>query len=237
MCWLFSVGVIFTTTALDHETEASHSFLVMACDGNTNMRQCETAGVRVNVADFNDETPIFDQTSYTTDICYSAAVTGTDLLQPVATDGDSGSNAEIVYSLLTSTSLFGIMPTNGRLYVARNPTSDEIATHTLTVMASDRGESPLSSTTQAIIRVLNCTQTTFYFMQPFHYFEIDEGESSFAGRVGTLDLALSSLPQDITFNPDLPSNPFTNTLNVCINQSSKILLCLLYVYCPFRACD
>ncbi len=207
--------------------------MVEACDNGNPRPLCDTTNIRINVVDFNDEPPRFDQSTYMTDICFASAMVGTDLVQPVATDGDSGSNAELVYSLETSSSLFNIDSTNGRFSLAQAPTSSDIATHTLTVMARDRGENPLSSTAQVLIRILNCSETNFYFREPFHYFEIEEGENSFVGRIGTLRLDLPITPGVVVaFSPDPPSNPFTNVLNVRVTgivaePSVEQFFCLL----------
>lgn len=55
----------------------------------------------VNVADFNDEIPFFDFSSYRTDVCSSTAANET-IMQIAATDRDSGSNAELTYSIAVS---------------------------------------------------------------------------------------------------------------------------------------
>ena len=213
ICTMLCSGDIVTAALLDHETEPFHTFMVRACDSGT-VRQCDTTNIRINVADFNDEPPIFDQATYRTDVCYVAASPSTDLLQPVATDGDSGSNAELTYSLLTTTALFSLDTANGRISVSQTPTVDDIGTHTLTVQVRDGGENPLFGTAEAIIRIINCSDSAFYFREPFHYFEIEEGESSFLGRIATLRLDLSRTPQDVVFFPDTLTNPLTNTLNV-----------------------
>ncbi len=59
---------------------------------------CANTTVILNIEDANDEVPAFDFTPYRVDICedYTAMTT---VVQPVATDADSGTNAEIAYSL------------------------------------------------------------------------------------------------------------------------------------------
>ena len=64
-------------------------------------RLCSSALVTINVGDFNDEVPKFDLDTYTVDVCDDALL-GLPLVQPVATDRDSGSNAAITYSLVVS---------------------------------------------------------------------------------------------------------------------------------------
>lgn len=90
-------GEITTTNTLDHETQNSHSLSVQACDSG-DVQMCDTAIVVINVQDFNDEAPQFDLAEYAVDIC-DTAVSWQPLVQPVATDQDSGTNAELTYTL------------------------------------------------------------------------------------------------------------------------------------------
>ena len=90
-------GEVTTTDTLDHETRSSHSLTVQACDDG-DMQLCDTSAVVINVIDFNDETPRFDLAEYAVDVCDSA-LSGQPLVQPVATDQDSGVNAELTYTL------------------------------------------------------------------------------------------------------------------------------------------
>ena len=90
-------GEVTTTSTLDHETQSSHLLTVQACD-NGAMQQCDIAMVIINVQDFNDETPQFDLAKYAIDIC-DTSLSGQPLVQPIATDQDSGSNAQLTYML------------------------------------------------------------------------------------------------------------------------------------------
>ena len=206
-------GDITTIDSLDFESVQFHSFMVMACDRGSPM-QCEVVPVRINVGDFNDQIPTFDQTNYVTDVCYDVAVSGTALVQPVAVDGDSGTNAVLSYSLLDNPSLFAINASTGRVWLAQEPTSADVESHTFTIVAQDMGDTPLSSSAQVMIRILNCTEQTFYFTTPFHYLEIVEGGSRFTDGSGSVAIDLSNFAQSVDFMPALPTNPFSRVLNV-----------------------
>ena len=90
-------GEVTTTSTLDHERQSSHSLQVQACDNGT-VRQCDTAVIVIGVLDFNDEVPRFDLAEYAVDVCHTATA-GDPLVQPVATDRDSGTNAELTYTI------------------------------------------------------------------------------------------------------------------------------------------
>ena len=93
-------GDVTTTSTLDHETQSSHLLTVQACDGGDE-QLCDRAMVIVNVQDFNDETPQFDLAEYAVDVCHTTT-SGQPLVQPIATDQDSGSNAQLTYTLRVS---------------------------------------------------------------------------------------------------------------------------------------
>lgn len=188
--------------------------MAMACDSGIPMA-CDTTIIRINVQDFNDQPPIFDQSLYSTDVCYNGVVSGMDLVQPVATDGDSGRNAVLLYCLINSPSLFTVDVRTGRISLAETPSVADIERHIVTVIAEDSGDTPLSGSAMVAIRILNCTEQDFYFTTPFRYLEIEEGENSFTDGSGFLEIELSRVAQVVVFSPlDLPSNPFTNILNV-----------------------
>ena len=120
-------GVVTTTAALDYETQDRYTITVQvltacgvctsqciytkcvlphtipylqACDEAV-VRNCSEAEVVVNIEDFNDEIPLFDLSSYRTDVCSSTAANVT-IMQVAATDRDSGSNAAVTYSITVS---------------------------------------------------------------------------------------------------------------------------------------
>ena len=102
--------MITTTNTLDHETQDQHVLIVQACDGGAGPL-CDTATVVVNVGDFNDEVPQFDIAAYTVDTCETAQRDDA-MVQPVATDRDSGSNSDIIYSLEVSVMLVNVSIVN-----------------------------------------------------------------------------------------------------------------------------
>ncbi|XP_057206378.1 protocadherin Fat 3a isoform X2 [Triplophysa rosa] len=94
----------------------------------------------VYIADANDNSPQFLQ-----DDGYHARIpentpVGTEVIQVEATDKDQGLNGEIQYSLLTSTSQFGINSSNGIVYVAGQLDREFVPSFTLKVEARDRAE-------------------------------------------------------------------------------------------------
>ncbi|XP_029629523.1 protocadherin Fat 3a isoform X1 [Salmo trutta] len=94
----------------------------------------------VYVEDANDNAPQFLQEGgYRTFIPENTAI-GTDVIQVEATDKDLGPNGEIVYSVLTSTTQFGINSSNGIVYVAGQLDREFVSTFNLKIEARDRAE-------------------------------------------------------------------------------------------------
>ncbi len=94
----------------------------------------------VYIADANDNAPQFLQ-----DEGYQARIPentpiGTEVIQVEATDKDQGLNGEIQYSLLTSTSQFGINSSSGIVYVAGQLDREFVPFFVLKVEARDRAE-------------------------------------------------------------------------------------------------
>ncbi|XP_046699501.1 protocadherin Fat 1a isoform X1 [Silurus meridionalis] len=146
-------GELKTFSALDFEEEAVHRMKVRAVDGGG--RYCE-ADVEVAVEDVNDNTPRF-----TADPFAITVFENTEIHTPVgrlqATDLDSGSNGELVYSLLDSADgAFLIDEHSGVLRLAMPLDRDLRPTYTLRARATDRGwPRSLSAVCSVTISVLD----------------------------------------------------------------------------------
>ncbi|XP_037402670.1 protocadherin Fat 3a isoform X1 [Pygocentrus nattereri] len=94
----------------------------------------------VYVEDANDNFPQFLQDGgYQARIPENTPI-GTEVIQVEATDKDQGLNGEIQYSLLTSTSQFGINSTNGIVYVAGQLDRENVPSFVLKVEARDKAD-------------------------------------------------------------------------------------------------
>ncbi|XP_062873349.1 protocadherin Fat 3a isoform X1 [Trichomycterus rosablanca] len=94
----------------------------------------------VYVEDANDNPPEFLQHGgYRARIPENTPI-GTEVIQVEAVDKDQGTNGEVRYSLLTSTSQFGINASSGIVYVAGQLDHESVPTFSLRVEARDRAE-------------------------------------------------------------------------------------------------
>ncbi|XP_074535832.1 protocadherin Fat 3a isoform X2 [Halichoeres trimaculatus] len=94
----------------------------------------------IYIEDSNDNTPQFlREGGYKIVIPENTAI-GTDVIQVEATDKDLGANGEILYSILTSTTQFGINSSNGIVYVAGQLDREFVSAFNLKIEARDRAE-------------------------------------------------------------------------------------------------
>uniref|UniRef100_A0A3B3S9R2 FAT atypical cadherin 3 n=1 Tax=Paramormyrops kingsleyae TaxID=1676925 RepID=A0A3B3S9R2_9TELE len=106
----------------------------------------------VFVEDANDNTPQFIQDSYRAVVPENTAI-GTEVIQVEATDKDLGVNGEISYTMLTSTTQFGINSTNGIVYVAGQLDREFISMFNLKVEARDKAEKGSQRFSVATLRI------------------------------------------------------------------------------------
>ncbi|XP_068568833.1 protocadherin Fat 3-like isoform X5 [Cebidichthys violaceus] len=92
----------------------------------------------VYIEDANDNAPQFLQEEGYRIVIPENTALGTDVIQVEATDKDLGPNGEIVYSVLTSTSQFGINCSNGIVYVAGQLDREFVSAFNLKIEARDK---------------------------------------------------------------------------------------------------
>ncbi|XP_054105866.2 protocadherin beta-6 [Callithrix jacchus] len=148
---------IVTEGALDRETRAEYNIIIIVTDLGTPRLKTEHS-ITVRVSDVNDNAPAFTQTSYTLFVRENnspALHIGT----VSATDRDSGTNAQVTYSLLQPqdphlplASLVSINADNGHLFALRSLDYEALQAFEFRVGATDRGSPALSS--EALVRVL-----------------------------------------------------------------------------------
>ncbi|XP_054647394.1 protocadherin Fat 4 isoform X1 [Dunckerocampus dactyliophorus] len=148
-----ATGQIITSSLLDREERANYQLLVVATDGGQPQGLSSSATVSVMVADINDNPPRFHHHPYVTHIPASTAA-GSLVFAVTVTDEDSGSNAQLHYSLLGRNSdKFKIDPIRGAITANEKLTGTSEVT--LTVRVKDGGASPKTDTTTVTVRFVN----------------------------------------------------------------------------------
>ncbi|KAF7224845.1 neural-cadherin [Nothobranchius furzeri] len=166
---LFSIhqetGEISLTRTLDYEND-QRRYLLMVRASEEPGSLSAAAEVQVLITDENDCVPEFLQSIYTVDGVPETVTTATSLLQVLATDCDSGLNAEITYYTLSPD--FSISP-HGTVFPARR-LDYERSNHLyeFVVMAVDGGDEPHSGTATVRVRMANVNDEAPEFSQPVY---------------------------------------------------------------------
>uniref|UniRef100_A0A8C9Q927 Protocadherin beta 15 n=1 Tax=Spermophilus dauricus TaxID=99837 RepID=A0A8C9Q927_SPEDA len=148
---------LVTEGALDRETRAQYNITITVTDLGTPRLKTEHS-IIILVSDVNDNTPAFTQTSYTL-LVRENNQPALHIGSVSATDRDSGTNAQITYSLLPTqdphlplASLVSINRDNGQLFALRALDFEALQSFEFHVGATDQGSPALSS--QALVRVV-----------------------------------------------------------------------------------
>lgn len=141
---------------LDRETQSSYTVELVATDGGNPYRSGSTK-ITIKVTDFNDNSPVFDQNSFSVSLPEDAPV-GTVILDLNAVDADEGLNGEVVYGFGKQVSheireLFRVDNKSGRLTLRSPVDFEDKSTYELDVQATDLGPNPTPSVCKIIIHV------------------------------------------------------------------------------------
>eukprot|EP00058_Branchiostoma_floridae_P010537 XP_002596025.1 hypothetical protein BRAFLDRAFT_84111 [Branchiostoma floridae] len=154
-----ATGEIITSALLDRETNSTFTFNVTVKDAEG---MEDTASVTVVVLDENDNSPLFDRETYTTNVTEDKPGGGL-ILQVTATDEDEGSNSNITYSIRSGNSdeVFYIDSRTGEIFLQTNKSLDYETTpeYRLSVKAQDGGESPRSDVADVTISVIGVNES------------------------------------------------------------------------------
>uniref|UniRef100_A0A2K6MEZ2 Protocadherin beta 16 n=1 Tax=Rhinopithecus bieti TaxID=61621 RepID=A0A2K6MEZ2_RHIBE len=148
---------LVTDRALDREARVEYNITLTVTDMGTPRLKTEH-NITVQISDVNDNAPAFTQTSYTLFVRENNSP-ALHIGSVSATDRDSGTNAQVTYSLLPPqdphlplSSLVSINADNGHLFALRSLDYEALQGFEFLVGAADRGSPALSS--EALVRVL-----------------------------------------------------------------------------------
>uniref|UniRef100_A0A7N6BPP7 Protocadherin-16 n=1 Tax=Anabas testudineus TaxID=64144 RepID=A0A7N6BPP7_ANATE len=175
------IYLICVDQILDREERDTYELRVMATDSGTPPLRAESSFI-IQVVDINDNPPLFDQTVYR-QVIPEVVFPGSFVLQVTARDKDQGPNGDINYSILqdrgasskwfTIDSVTGIITTLSQLDYEMNPNPS------ITVVATDGGKPPLSSTAvvNVVLQDLNDNEPVF----ERHFYNVSIKENTAPG--------------------------------------------------------
>lgn len=143
-------GLITVLSALDYEVQQSHSLRVRASDGS----RSAVADVYVRVLDENDNSPKFNQSTYSKEISENVTV-GSTLLTVNANDADSGKIGTVSYRLTGGNERghFEVGKNSGDVILKTSLDFETNRLFVLEVSAEDGGRPPLNGSTTVVISV------------------------------------------------------------------------------------
>uniref|UniRef100_A0A673W6P8 Protocadherin 1 n=2 Tax=Salmo trutta TaxID=8032 RepID=A0A673W6P8_SALTR len=164
-----------TTTLLDYERIKDYRIEIVAVDSG-NPALSSTNSLKVQVTDMNDNAPVFSPTLFEVDFAEENQP-GDKVLDVVATDADSGSNAELTYSIImdsTTKGLFEIDPKTGEVHVRNTLDREHREQYEFHVAAADKGSPSLRGTATVVVKVLDRNDNDPKFMLSGYSFSVLE---------------------------------------------------------------
>ncbi|XP_047412902.1 protocadherin beta-5-like [Sciurus carolinensis] len=162
---------LVTEGPLDRESRAQYNITITVTDLGTPRLETEHS-ITVLVSDVNDNAPAFSQTFYTLSVRENNSP-ALHIGSVSATDRDSGSNAQLTYSLLPPqdphlplASLVSINADNGQLFALRALDFEALQAFEFRVGATDHGSPALSSQTLVRVVVLDDNDNSPFVLYP-----------------------------------------------------------------------
>ncbi|XP_059919417.1 protocadherin Fat 4 [Gadus macrocephalus] len=170
-----NLSLIKVASVLDRERISSYNLTVSVSDNGHPTARSSFASLMIFVNDINDHPPIFQEAQYRVDISEDIP-TGSYIKGVSATDGDSGQNANLRYSLVSGNARgwFSISENSG-LVTSAAPLDREEASHiVLNISAKDQGLQPKISYTQLLVNITDVNDQVPTFAQRSYHVTLAE---------------------------------------------------------------
>ncbi|RXM31136.1 Protocadherin Fat 4 [Acipenser ruthenus] len=191
-----NLSLIRVASVLDRERISSYNLTVSVSDNGSPVARSSFASLVIFVNDINDHPPVFQESLYRVDISEDVPK-GSYIKGVSATDGDSGQNANLRYSIVSGNSLgwFDISENSG-LVTSAALLDREIASEiVLNISAKDQGVQPKISYTKLIVSITDVNDQLPTFMQSLYHISVTENSPP-----GTEILVLSATDNDLGAN-------------------------------------
>ncbi|XP_015514773.1 cadherin-87A isoform X1 [Neodiprion pinetum] len=154
-------------------TNTTHDWIALSVQASDSTFT-DTAIVNITVRDVNNNAPQFAEDLYTASIPEVSPI-GTVIEEMVATDGDSGVNAELVYRIQKGAfDDFTINNASGIVTVSKKLDFDTRNTYHIEIIALDKGTPSLTGTTTLMVNVENSNDKPPYFTPETQRAEVTE---------------------------------------------------------------
>ncbi|KAM4808661.1 protocadherin-7 isoform 2-T2 [Rhinophrynus dorsalis] len=179
---------LHTSAPLDYENVKEYNVIIVAVDSGSPSLSSNNS-LLVKVGDTNDNPPVFSQA--VVEVAFPENnILGERVATVLATDADSGKNAEIAYSLDPSMAgIFSIHPDTGDITVNIVLDREQMDRYEFKVVAKDKGVPGLQGTATVVVQVADKNDNEPKFMQDVFTFYIKENlqPNSPVGMVTVMD--------------------------------------------------
>ncbi len=183
--------VTLVDPGVDYEIPAQRNYTLTLTAQDTTSGSIGFALLIVQVLDSNDETPAFQSNGfYNIDVPEDTAM-GAIILQVMATDDDSSSNALLSYGLESSVELFFIASSTGNISLSGELDYEQFSRHQFEVYAEDMGSPSLTGTATVIVQVTNINDNPPVFREESYRTTIRDNE-----QPGPTNLFVSATDSD-----------------------------------------
>lgn len=168
-----NTGSLVVARKLDREQQSEFRLEIRALDiSASNNPQSSAVTVKVEIADINDNPPVWEKDPITIEISEDTSV-GSLIYNFTATDDDTGSNSEIQYKLVKQVpsehDTFAVDPLTGALTLLTSLDYETLSEYILIVAATDQSSNVserLSTSVTARIMIIDTNDNNPIFVQP-----------------------------------------------------------------------
>lgn len=172
------IYLVIVSLPLDREIQPNYTLNVVATDTGTPPLHASRT-INLMVTDINDNAPEFEKSEYNANVM-EVSDPGTSIIQVFANDKDEGNNSAISYSLLdtpdTHSSWFQIDSRTGLITTKAHVDCETDPIPQLTVIATDNGFPPLSSSATVLVTIHDVNDNEPIFDQSFYNVSVAENE-------------------------------------------------------------
>lgn len=167
-----SSGEISLASSLDRENQSIYSFNVISSDGGSPSLS-STAQITIDISDENDNPPVFQQSSYSTQVSENLTP-GQLVLSVVAIDADIGQNANITYYITGPSVPFEVDPELGTVVTVSSLDRELTDLYTFEIVAEDGGSPSIMSVVPVNITLTDTNDNAPIFSQPSYTANVTE---------------------------------------------------------------
>ena len=222
-----ATGLVTNTRTFDRESEGQisfYQFIVRAVD-NGNPPMSSQALISVNIVDENDNSPVFNLTTYTTSIPENTT-NRTLVLTVSATDADSGTNARFTYHIVTNSDtlpfssepLFVVNQVTGDILLNGNVDAEIQSELSFVVEARDMGSPSRTGSTTVVLSVVDINDNQPQFDMGVYPVSVEESVP-----VGSIIANVTALDADSNENGQVSYTLVDNTNSFAINSETGVI--------------